>query len=291
MNGRLLYFFAKSFLKKTYRYDCVIIKGEALSMTAYGKEGLRSSTDIDILTPRNNLSKIEELLLNDGYVQEDNTRKSRIFCLSNSHQIIPFTKKIDVFKISIDVNFDVFWGEYSGKRIDVADFISNPIVMPIYGCQVKTLSPLKAFVHLVLHHYKDMNSIYLLATERCFTIDKFKDIYNILKNNATEISLDKLYSISVKYEIVPYVYYVLYYTGQVFDDEILRRYIEAFRTPEGEALLNCYGLCSKEQKEWKCDFKTRLESENLYNLIKDDLTERDKEKIAINRRIFLGESE
>ena len=92
-----------------------------------------------------------------------------------------------------------------------------------------------------------MNSIYLLATERCFTLDKFKDIYNILKNNAKEITLDKLYSISVKYEIVPYVFYVLYYTGQVYDDGLLRRYTEAFRTPEGEALLNCYGLCEKEQ--------------------------------------------
>ena len=69
---------------------------------------------------------------------------------------------------------------------------------------------------------------------------------------------------------------------------MLTKYIEAFRTPEGELLLNCYGLCEKERKEWKYDFKTRLESENLYDLIKDDLTERDQEKIAVNKRIFLG---
>ena len=87
------------------------------------------------------------------------------------------------------------------------------------------------------------------------------------------------------------MFYVLYYTGQVFDDDILKQYIEAFRTPEGEVLLNCYGLCAKERKEWKCDFKTRLEADTLYDLIKNDLTEKDHEKIAINKRIFMGVSE
>ena len=95
---------------------------------------------------------------------------------------------------------------------------------------------------------------------------------------------------SREYEIIPFVFYVLYYTGQVFDDKFLRQYIEAFRTPEGEALLNCYGLCKKEQKEWNCDFRARLDAENLYDFIKNDLTEKDKEKILINKRIFLGVS-
>ena len=53
-------------------------------------------------------------------------------------------------------------------------------------------------------------------------------------------------------------------------------------------MLNCYGLCDKEQKEWKYDFETRLHSDNLYDLIKDDLSEKDYEKIAINKRVFMG---
>lgn len=67
--------------------------------------------------------------------------------------------------------------------------------------------------------------------------------------------------------------------------------IEAFRTPEGEMLLNCYGLCSKERREWRYDFFTRLETDNLFSLIKYDLSEKDKDKININKRIFLGVSE
>ena len=144
-------------------------------------------------------------------------------------------------------------------------------------------------VQLILHHYKDMNSIFLLATRKCIKYEMFKDVYYLLKNNLGIISIDSLYDISLKYDIVPYVYYILYYTGQVFNDEMLNRYIDAFRTPTGEGLLNCYGLCAKEQKEWKYNFQTRIEADSIYDLIKDDLTEKDKEKIDINRRIFLGD--
>ena len=288
MNGRLLYFFAKPFLRKLLCYDYVLIKGEALSIMAYGKEGQRNSADIDILVSREDVSKVEKLLLSEGYEQENNTRKSRIFCLSNSHQVITFYKKIDIFKISIDINFDIFWGEYTGKRINIVDFISKPTELSIYGCQIKTLSPLKAFLQLVLHHYKDMNSIFLLATEKCFKVDMFRDIYNLLKNNSKDISLDALYTVSAEYGIIPYVYYVLYYTSLLFHDELLKKYTDAFATEEGEALLDAYGLDMQERRKWKVDFQTRMDKDNLYNFIKDDLTDRDIRKIAINKKVFLG---
>lgn len=76
-----------------------------------------------------------------------------------------------------------------------------------------------------------------------------------------------------------------------FQDETLREYISAFKTDEGERLLNCYGLNDNERREWKCSVTMRLETENLYDLIKDDLTAKDIEKINMNRRVFLGEQQ
>ena len=269
-----------------------IIKGEVLSKQAYGQNGLRHSSDIDILVSRKNITELEQALCKCGFYNTSQTRSDKIIMLSTSHQVAPWIKEIPPWGIIvIDLNFDIFWGEYEGKRIDIEEFLSDTIEMEICGVKVKTLPPIKAMIQLVLHHYKDMNSIFLLATRKSIKYDMFKDIYHLLKNNLDTIPLDKLYAMSAEYEIIPYVFYVLYYTGQVFDDEILKQYIEAFRTPEGEALLNCYGLCTKERKEWKCDFKTRLEADNLYDLIKDDLTEKDHEKIAINKRIFMGVSE
>ena len=271
----------------------VVLKGDILSMQAYGKINVRNYSDIDILIPKHKLIEIEQNLKNNKfYNNNNNNRLDRIVMLSSSHQVAPWIKEIPPWGVVvIDLNFDVFWGEYEGKRIDIEEFLSDTIEMEIYGVKVKTLPPIKAMIQLILHHYKDMKSIFLLATRKSIKYDMFKDIYYLLKNNLDTIPLDKLYAMSAEYEIIPYVFYVLYYTGQVFDDEILKQYIEAFRTPEGEALLNCYGLCAKERKEWKCDFKTRLEADNLYDLIKDDLTEKDHEKIAINKRIFMGVSE
>ena len=36
-------------------------------------------------------------------------------------------------------------------------------------------------------------------------------------------------------------------------------------------LLKCYGLNESERHEWMADFKTRLLSQNLYELIENDL--------------------
>lgn len=273
-----------------------VIKGETLSVLAYKRNGMREYADIDILLDRKNLQTMENILQSNDYTLEYNSevmslRESRQLALLYSHQMLPYRCSANFFSYKIDLNFDIFWGEYDGKRIDIDEFLSDTIEMEIYGVKVKTLPPLKAMIQLVLHHYKDMNSLFLLATRKSIRYDMFKDVYYLLKNNLDAIPLDKLYAMSAEYEIIPYVFYVLYYTGQVFGDNILKQYIEAFRTPEGEALLNCYGLCKKERREWKCDFKIRLDSDNLYEVIKEDLTERDEEKIAINKRIFLGTKE
>lgn len=264
-----------------------IIKGEPLALQAYGKTGTRHVGDIDVLTSRNNLRSLIGYLEKDGFRVKEVSREDRIASLIYSHQILPYTKKSSSYgDVVIDVNYDIFWGEYEGKRINIDSFLADTIEKSIYGIVVKTLPPLKAMIQLVLHHYKDMNSIFLLATRKSIKYDMFKDVYFLLKNNLEDITIDKLYEMSAEYEIVPYMFYVLYFTGEIFHDEIMNQYIEVFRTGEGEELLDCYGLCEKERKKWKCDFKMRLEANKIYDLIKEDLTESDKEKIVYNQRLF-----
>ena len=270
-----------------------VVKGAVLSYLCYNNAGHRKVGDIDILIPRTSVNLIENKLLCNDFVSSGNShlsrRTERIFFLSSSHQLRPYHKNMAHSQIKIDVNFDLFWGEYEGERIDMGNFLLDTIEMDIYNRKVKTLAPLKALIQLILHHYKDMNSIYLLATQKSIKYEMFRDVYYLLKNNIDDIPLERLYAMSVEFHIVPYVFYVLYYTSKIFDDVILKRYMEAFRTTEGELLLNFYGLCNKERKEWRCDFKTRLASDCLYYLIKNDLTEEDFEKIRINRSIFIGE--
>ena len=263
------------------------IKGEVLSLYAFGRYGQRSYGDIDILVSRKNLHKLENMLMQYGYTSTTKTRADRVLMISGSHQTAAWCKLTSrKFKSVVDMNFDLFWGEYTGRRVDIDQFLSDTIETEIYGVRVKTLSPLKAMVQLILHHYKEMNSVYLIAEHNCIKYSMFRDVYFLLKNNNDVISLDNLYALSLEYEIIPYVFYILYFTNEIFNDQELSQYIEAFRTPEGVSLLDFYGLAANERKLWKVNFQTRLESENLYELIKDDLTELDLAKLKRNKKIF-----
>lgn len=269
------------------RQQYVVVKGEPLSLLAYRKLGERHSSDIDFLVPKKSLKLIEDILGKNIFVSNSISRSDRILMLSSSHQVQPWSKDIAVIgNVTIDLNFDLFWGEYNGKRIDIEQFLSDTIEMEIYGVKVKTLPPLKAMVQLILHHYKEMNSIYHLAGHNCINYNMFKDVYYLWKNNKNDITLERLYSLCSEYEIIPYAFYVLYFTNWIFKDEELQKYVDALRTAEGEHYLDYYGLAEKERKPWKVDFQTRLETDNLYELIKDDLTKEDIEKLERNRRIF-----
>ncbi len=264
-----------------------VIKGEPLSFYAYKKTGKRISSDIDILIPRKNIKTLEKILEQNNFQNHLATREDKIIMLTGSHQVAPWIKIIgEKFEINVDINFDIFWGEYTGKPINIEEFIADTVKINVYGLQVKTLPPLKAMVQLILHHYKEMNSIYHLAGHNCINYNMFKDVYYLWRNNQEEISLDKLYTISNEYKIIPYVFYVLYFTNQIFKDSELEKNLEAFKTVEGIRLLDYYGLDEREQKLWKVDFATRLNTDNLFDLIKDDLTEADIKKLERNRRIF-----
>lgn len=81
--------------------------------------------------------------------------------LTFSHQIVLWIKEVSSWgQVFIDLNFDSLWGEYEGKRIDIDEFLTDAVEMDIYGVKVKTLPPIKAMIQLILHHYKDMNSIF-----------------------------------------------------------------------------------------------------------------------------------
>lgn len=269
--------------------DCnyAVIKGEPLSVYAYKNVGERVSSDIDILISRDNIKKLEEILKYHGFKTRLMSREDKIIMLSGSHQTAPWIKTYgSSFKINLDVNFDIFWGEYTGNRLNMDEFLSDTIAMEIYGCNVKTLPCIKTMVQIILHHYKEMNSIYHLATHNCINYKMFKDVYYLWKNNQQEITPEKLYKICDEYKIIPYVFYILYYTNQIYNDFELDKFVEAFKCSEGVFLLDYYGLNDWERKFWRVDFKKRLITDNLWELIKEDLTENDIKKLERNRRIF-----
>lgn len=264
----------------------VIIKGEPLSVLAYGRSGKRISSDIDILVTKSNLNKINKILNNNGFKQKKVSREEELITNLYSHQVLPYTKRISFVEVWIDINFDILWGEYEDKRIDVSEFIKNKFQMEIHNIKINTLKPLYALIQLILHHYKDMNSIYMLSTHNSIKSDMFKDIYYLIINNLEHVNVESLYNKCLEYDILKYAYYVLYYTNCIYDNEILSIYVDRLETESGKKILNNYGLSSDEIKVWRCDFKIRLNNNNIHYLIKQDLNEQDFKKIDVNHKIF-----
>ena len=96
------------------------------------------------------------------------------------------------------------------------------------------------------------------------------DIYYLWKNNQNELTLNNLYLLGNKYNVIPYIFYMLYYTNLLYSDPLLQVYINTLKTPEGEYLLDYYGLSDEERKPWRIDFLTRLNSTNLPAIIYPD---------------------
>ncbi len=265
-----------------FDFPYAIVKGEALSLFAYGKLGERVSRDIDLLIERKNVGRASAILKKKGFEQNVYDREGQIMMMNFSHQTLPFRKKICSINIEVDLNYSVFWGEYKSDSNVTTLFLSNVIPVQIYNFQINTLSPMKALAHLILHQYKDMNSIYLLATRKKYSKAAFEDIYNLLKANIKEIPMFEFYEFCEEIKICPYVYYVLYHTNFLFEDSVLQDFVEVFKSQQGMKLLDYYGLTNSERKMWKYDIETRMNSIDLFQLMEQDLTKNDLKKIEYN---------
>ena len=115
-----------------------VVKGEVLSQQIYGVPDRRRSSDIDILIDKKNVKFLEEQLQKLGFEQklpEDSAkaRRNRVLCMAYSHQTPSYHKEKFGFHFNVDVNYDIFWGEYEGQRCSIDEFLSDTVDMEIYG--------------------------------------------------------------------------------------------------------------------------------------------------------------
>lgn len=272
-----------------------VIKGAALSNSIYGKPFYRLSGDIDILVSRENTNKIAEILAENGFqqgrvVNEEITPSSRediIYHRLNTHQMASFQKETDFLLspfVAVDVNFDVTWGEEK-KKINLEDFLIHTESTSIYNVTVKKLSPIYEFISMCMHHYKDMNSIYLLYRNG-FRLYEFSDIYfYLIRENIDPNSLKEA---GRQFDVIQYIYYCIYYTNELFPDHRLKRYLDILCSPKGMDLLNCFGLSEEERHIWQIPFLDRVFATNFKEQFLKHLTDKDLKKIKANTKYMAG---
>lgn len=284
-------------LKEVFRVmadeNYAIVKGAVFAKTAYFQPNMRSSLDIDFLIHPSQIKRIKDILLRNGFVQGyiegdkiiPYRREEALFYVSKSHQVAPFIaptgNQLSPF-VSVDLNFSVIWGE-SKKRIDMDFVLSETRSDIIYGQAIKKLSPEMEFVHLCLHHYKDLNSVYLIS-KRGIRLSMFSDIFFYVIH--TDLDIRKMICITERLNVSAYIYYCAYYCGKIFSHAKLDELIFCYKPFLDEDLLSSYGLHESERKKWVFSFFERLFLDDFSQKFIETLTDAEKEKIKLNDKFL-----
>lgn len=267
-----------------------LVKGDALSIQIYGKTGMRNYSDIDILIMREDIAKVEAALHKCGFVPLDKSRESRLMLLANSHQVAPWVKYSSSGRIvcEVDLNFKALWGEgHISDSALVSEMLEKVETKRIYGVEVKTLTNEMAFIHMCLHHYRDMNSIYLLA-KNGISPKLFEDVSCFISNSLDETGMNRIVAFCEKYKIKEYLFFVIYYTNKVFEDVKGTNFLSMLDNERGRSTLSRYGLSDKEYHTWPMPLENFIGKGALLPIMKDQLTPKDYAKIDLNEYFFMG---
>lgn len=282
--------FCSNVLRKLNTIPYAVIKGAVLALHAYGNDAIRFSSDIDLLTSKAAFPQVKSVLISEGFVQgyirDDKiipySRPELIYHLTQTHQAATFVKPTGnnlCPYIVIDVNIDIFWGE-SGITVNMDEFISSIHQETICSQPVNVLNPMEEFIALCLHHYKHMNSIYLLVEEGVH-LNLLCDIYEYLKRN--RLDPEQLRICCQHWKALPYVYFCVFYAVALLSGNVLTTYTDALYCVEGHQLLECIGLNANERRISKLNFWDRMFCDNTSVLLARELSHKDREKLEINR--------
>lgn len=275
-------------------FPYAIIKGAVLSNTAYGNPFIRKSGDIDIIVSSENITSISELMKSNGFVQGSivngniipATREQRVFQSAFSHQVIPFVKTTNFSicpYICVDINTNIIWGE--GRKIDTNDVLQYREAEYVNYAKFYKLKLAADFIAVCLHHYKELNSIYMISIGS-IRLSLFLDIYRYVERNFNDIVVMSIVNLANQWNVLPHIYYCLKMTNELFPSEIILRYLKLFKTKQGEFLVNKFGLSENEWKDWKYDLGQRLFDNQFIKKYLNDLSEEEKKKVEINKKMM-----
>lgn len=268
-----------------------VIKGAILSASIYPNPAYRISGDIDLLIAPGSIDMVKDILLDNGFIQGyieggrivQYTRSELIYQKVYTHQIAAFVKEtgnpICPF-INIDINRDIMWGE-GGIHTDMEEFLNYTVPYEIYGTEVRKLESVYEFVSLCMHHYKDLNSLYLLA-ESGIKLSVFCDIYYYITKVSPDIA--ELKKLCDSLGVTDYVTFCLYHTNRIMGNDKLDEYLKIFKAEEASYLLNRIGLAKDEYKYLDFGVSDYIFDWDFTEKFSELLTEKDRRKIETNRK-------
>lgn len=269
-----------------------LVKGMALSQIAYKNPYMRKSTDIDILIDKQNLSKIENIIIQyggiqgvyrDGNIYPVRTIK-KMFFEQFTHQTIPYhisTHNSEWDYVAIDINFSFLPAELI-SNLSRENFLQAITKIELSNFTVPVLPIEHHIVQYAMNVYKDTNSVYLLYAKKNRILAKYCDLLFLVKNNYTKIDFGLFEKIINENKIRPYIYSVFVNVFSVFADPCLIKILLLSESHEGRTIQNSYGIKESERHEWKISLEDRISAENFKSILENQLTDSDRTKIKVN---------
>lgn len=200
-------------LKKAYDYNiaynrsfsrCVSYVSEILSgspvkyamlkgAVLHGRypDGYRTSNDIDILVLPEEVTKIGEIFIKNGFLQgtvkngvfKPATREAIVTSKMMRGETVPYIKEINlpfIKFLEIDINFSLDYK--NGDERKIREMLRNSVSVKVGDISVKTLCDEDFFLHLCMHLYKEATTLPWIKMKRDMTLYKYCDIYLLLSN-------------------------------------------------------------------------------------------------------------
>ena len=242
-----------------------LVKGIYIGKKAYNNPFDRVSNDMDFLVQYEHVPIVEQILLEAGYKQaylaasglQEYTRESKIFYIMNTHSIAPFRKVSNNVLYEIDVNFYAHMEKE--KTIPAADFLKEKRHIDLFGQKVSVLDDTFAFLYVLLHHYRESNSIYHIYCGQDFNLLKACDIY--FSYMRCRIDKTRLFDLINKYGLSNEFLNITNSVRKIFGDFLIDEVDHAlYKDVRGSNSI-----------KWPIDLPNRLELANRFDLVKESL--------------------
>lgn len=194
-------------------FDYSLLKGAFLSTNLY-EPGQRVSNDFDLLISSSDLSKLQKLLINYGFVQGKVNfyneiipaeRREILALRMNYGQTVPFVKNVENSPLIIDINFSLDFKAPVNNIVE--SFLNNTIFVNFEDVCFKTLEPVRFLLHLSCHLYKEATTYDWVAHRRDLMLYKFCDIYMFIHKYGTTEYFSALIKQIKKYGLEKECYY------------------------------------------------------------------------------------
>jgi hypothetical protein len=212
----------------------ILLKGFSLSKMIYDDLYIRSFSDIDFLLDEKDIKNMYRLVNKIGYEQDGgfDEEQSKMITI-NTDEFLNTTwfhelqckKKI---RESLYVSVEIKRASSAIPLENVTDFLNNTQILDLSEMKILSTDIMYSLLHLIANFYNNTETIYgaLFVT----LLRDSLDIAMFIKKYHSAIDWDRLFELSLKYQITHKVYFVINciietFKYQIIDTEIINKFL------------------------------------------------------------------